>query len=107
MTRKPKQPITRDTIPANISRARFAERAYQEAYSRVKERTGSDVHAQLAGKDAWVNCLPELDSRANIQAYIACVAWAAARRLLAKHESTQMLYCAQLALAAHSTGGER
>lgn len=56
--------------------------------------------AHTAASEAYRANLPQLTSRTNTKAYIACVAYGQARRYIAAAEARGMLYNAQLALAA-------
>ena len=75
--------------------------AYKQAY-RAAATMGADEHKKLkCAADAYRLAMPCMESPRQIRAFIACVAHGITFGILSLREPNQLLYAAQVALAAH------
>jgi hypothetical protein len=77
--------------------------AYKQAF-RGAATMGADEYTKCkAGADAYRLAMPCMGSPSEIRAFIACVAHGIAFEIWHARESTQLLYAAQVALAAQKS----
>jgi hypothetical protein len=96
-----KEPIEVLTIAEVVD---FAAKAAREAYNTIKESGGEHEAAQEAARTAFKCCMPTLESRAAVQAYIATVVRGMELRLLTLRESQQYIKAARLWISAEMAG---
>ncbi len=76
-------------------------KAYRAEYAVHQAKGKCDWECVKAGGIAYRRALPTTETLADIQAFIACVAQGINYQVYEGRESTQLLYAAQVALAAH------
>ena len=91
-------PAPLSTAAAAVERCLNAFRTARDS-QRAKGKYERDCHE--AAKVAYRQAVPYDESLENIQALIACVAQGINFQIYERHESTQILYAAQVALGAH------
>jgi hypothetical protein len=107
----PAVPVSAETIataPANTSArvsitAAALERclqAYQRKYRAAAGNGPGDIFTHRAASEAYRLAMPSTETLADIQALIACVTQGINLQVYEGRESTQLLYAAQVALAA-------
>jgi hypothetical protein len=75
----------------------FAIDAAQEAYNAAKEENPRYEHgAENAAKAAYRNCMPLLETKASVKAFIAAVAQGVHLSFIAPEEARLLLYGAQI-----------
>lgn len=96
------QPTALTTI---AERLQFMRDLYADTFRETRKDCQYERQAVNAATEAWRMNLPPLDTRENIQCYIACVAVGLADEIIEADTSRVMLYAAQMALA--TIGGAR
>jgi hypothetical protein len=79
-----------------------SQSAALDAYQSVKAEGGTEDDANEAASEAYLNSLPLLRSRGNIQAHIATVADGVAMGFVTVAQARVLLYAAQLAIRVHA-----
>ena len=74
--------------------------AYKDARRDAAGQGASDYKQHEAGRIAYRLAMPRTNNLADIHAFIACVACGITLEIFDRHEPTQLLYAAQVALAA-------
>jgi small ligand-binding sensory domain FIST len=75
----------------------FAIEAAQEAYEEVKkEKHQTEYAAAQAAREAYRNCMPLLETKAAVKAFIACVAQGVHLEFISNEEAKLLLYGAQV-----------
>ena len=74
--------------------------SYRRGYKAAAAKGDSDRFSHKAGAVAYRLAMPSTETLADIQALIACVTQGINFQVYEGHESTQLLYAAQVALAA-------
>jgi hypothetical protein len=74
----------------------FAIDAAQEAYDAVLKKGKSDHAANEAAKTAYRNCMPLLETKPAVKAFIACVAQGVHLDFINAEEAKLLLYGAQV-----------
>ena len=74
--------------------------AFRRAYKAAAAKGDSDYFSHKAGAIAYRLAMPSTETLADIQALIACVTQGINYQVYDGRESTQLLYAAQVALAA-------
>ncbi len=97
-------PTPRSTAAAAVERCLNAYRAARDS-QRAKGKYELDCYE--AAKVAYRQAVPYAESLEDIQALIACVAQGINFEIYERHQSTQILYAAQVALGAYHRKPER
>ncbi len=74
--------------------------AYKNAYRACATMGEADYKRLKAGNNAYRLAMPRTVSVTEIQAFIACIAHGINIGVFERHEPTQLLYAAQVALSA-------
>lgn len=74
----------------------FATDAAREAYDQVKESSNSEYHATAAARETYRNCMPLLETRSAVKAFIASVAMGVGLGYIDNEEARLMMYGAQV-----------
>lgn len=77
--------------------------AFRSTYDDSMSKGTTEAHrlkARMQADKAYELAMPSLDTRANIRAYIACVARGLQLRVFTTKQAQQLLYVAQVALSA-------
>jgi hypothetical protein len=74
--------------------------AYRRGYQAAKAKDDGDISSRRAGSTAYRLAMPSTETLGDIQALIACVTQGINLQVYEGRESTQLLYAAQVALAA-------
>jgi hypothetical protein len=81
----------------------FAIDAAQEAYNAALEENPHYEHgAESAAKDAYRNCMPLLETKASVKAFIAAVAQGVHLGFIGPEEARLLLYGAQIWMQVES-----
>jgi len=72
------------------------ELAMKDARSQKLER----FYIERAGNRAFLDAMPDLSGHQNVTGFIACTAYALLIEPLDEHQSSKLLYAAQVALSA-------
>lgn len=77
--------------------------AYRQGYAGAQAQGKSNFTSHDLAAAAYRRAMPSTETVASIQALIACVAQGINLQIYEGRESTQLLYAAQVALAAHKS----
>lgn len=103
MSENPEAPATVKPISSSAAAVKRCMDAYKQAY-RAAASVGAEEYKKLeSATDAYRLAMPCMESPRAIRAFIACVAHGISFEIWNRHEPTQLLYAAQVALAAHKS----
>lgn len=93
----PAQPAPESPVAAAVNHC-MAQ--YKGAYRAAATMGASEYGSHKAGREAYRLALPRTGSVTEIQGFIACIAHGITLEVFDRHEPTQLLYAAQVALAS-------
>jgi hypothetical protein len=103
MPENPQTPAPEKPITPYAAAVKHCMDAYKQAL-RGAATMGADEYTKCkAGADAYRLAMPCMESPRQIRAFIACVAHGITFEIWKPREPTQLLYAAQVALAAHKS----
>src|ERR1700738_2936247 len=90
-----------EPVSATVAVLERCLNAYRHAYKAIEATGKTGYFCRQAGAAAYRLAMPSTETLASTQALIACVAQGINLQVYDGRESTQLLYAAQIALAAH------
>jgi small ligand-binding sensory domain FIST len=89
--------VTENRAACTVEEAvNYAIDAAQEAYDAAIEAKSHEFGANEAAKAAYRNCMPMLETKATVKAFIACVAQGVHLEFIDAEEARLLLYGAQV-----------
>ncbi len=86
--------------PAESHAVARCRAAWKQAYDAARAGGHDSYDSRVAAREAYFNAMPPLSSRENVCDFVACVARGILLDFIPPHQSTRLLYAAQVAITA-------